>query len=141
MTIFPERPDTANSIAPLRVRVRDERGIALVIAMMAVILLTGLGIALVLLTNTETMITANYRNSQETLYAADAAVETVVQDLLLEADWNQLLAGQVHSGFFDPSATVTLGDGSSVNVNALLTDLQHETDALNFWGLNDATWQ
>jgi len=42
--------------------IKDERGIALLIALMSTLLLTALGLALVMTTMTETMITANYRD-------------------------------------------------------------------------------
>ena len=56
-------------------------------------LLTALGAAVVMVTNTETMIANNHRNSQEAVYAADAVVERVVQDLLMVPRWNDVLAG------------------------------------------------
>jgi hypothetical protein len=119
-------------------RARDERGIALIIALFATILLTALGVALVLVTNTETVITANYRDSQQTLYAADAGIETAMQDLLLEADWNRVLGGAEHSGFFDGASTVTLGDGTTLNVESVKTELQARP---NYWGANGPQWQ
>ena len=66
---------------------------------MAMMLLTALGAAVVMVSSTETRIAGNYRNSQEALYAADAAVERVVQDLLLVPRWNDILAGTAQSGF------------------------------------------
>ena len=68
---------------------------------MAMMLLTALCAAVVMVSNTETHIAANYRNSQEALYAADAAVERVVEDLLLIPRWNDILAGTAQSGFVD----------------------------------------
>ncbi len=66
---------------------------------MAMMLLTALGAAVVMVSSTEVKIAGNYRNSQETLYAADAAVERVVQDLLLIPRWNDILAGSAQSAF------------------------------------------
>ena len=43
----------------------SERGVALVIALMAMLLMTALGMALMLVSETETMIGANYRDSVE----------------------------------------------------------------------------
>ena len=60
---------------------------------MAMMLLTALGAAVVMVSSTETRISGNYRDSQEALYAADAAVERVVQDLLLVPRWNDILNG------------------------------------------------
>ena len=82
-----------NFTTRFRVRLADERGAALIIALMSMMLLTALAAAVVMVTNTETMISANHRNSQEALYAADAAVERIVQDLLMTPRWNDVLAG------------------------------------------------
>lgn len=120
---------------------RGERGIGLIIALLATMLLTALGLALVALTNTETAMTSNYRDAQEALYAADAGVERAMQDLLLEPDWNTVLQGNRQSGFFDGLSTVTLGDGTSMAVESARTYLQQQTDAANVWGTNDPQWQ
>ena len=61
---------------------RDERGVALVIALLAMVLMTALGMALMLVSETETLISANYRDSVEAGYAADAGIERVMQDVL-----------------------------------------------------------
>ena len=101
--------------------VRDERGIALLIALMSTLLLTALGLALVMTTMTETMITANYRDGGEAMYAADAGVERVMQDLLTVPDWNRILSGAVQSPFIDgaPSGTRTLpGGGGTLDLTA-----------------------
>jgi hypothetical protein len=120
---------------------RDERGIALVIVLLSTMLLTALAISLVMLTSSETLLTANYRNAQESLYAADAAVERVVQDLLTVAQWNDLLAGGLQSSFTEGPTVVTLGDGTQLDVARECARVQAETDRLNIWGTNDPTWR
>ena len=122
-------------------RWRDERGAALIIALMATFLLTALGLALIFMTTTETSITANYRDGQEALYAADAGVERVVQDLLSQQDWNQLLSGQLQSGFFDGATTVTLPTGEPLDVETIRAAVQADTFSQNLWGANDPVWQ
>jgi len=99
---------------------RNERGIALIVALMAMLLLTALGIGVVLTTMTETTITSNFRDSGEAMYAADAGVERVMQDLLAIPDWNRILSGTVQSAFVDgaPSGTRTLPDGSTIDLSA-----------------------
>src|SRR5712691_8158993 len=77
--------------------IRRENEIALIIAMMAMLLMTALGIALVMTTTSETLISSNFRNGGEGLYAADAAVERAMDDLLTVSDWNTILAGSVQS--------------------------------------------
>lgn len=100
--------------------VANERGMALIIALMSTLLLTALGAALVMTTITETMITTNYRDSGEAMYAADAGIERVMQDLLTVPDWNSILQGNVQSSFIDgaPSGTRTLPDGTTLDLGA-----------------------
>jgi PilX N-terminal len=95
-----------------------EDGVALVVAMMALLLMTALGAALVLTTSSETMIAANYRNSSEALYAADAIVERAMDDLLAASDWNGVWSPSVRSAFVDgpPSGTRRLADGSTIDL-------------------------
>jgi hypothetical protein len=127
----------------LHARLTDERGTALIIALMAMMLLTALGAAVVMVSNTETHIAGNYRNSQEALYAADAAVERVVQDLLLIPRWNDILGGTAQSGFIDGgmSAVKTLPGGGTMNLDTATAQLQADTTALNLWGANNPQWK
>jgi hypothetical protein len=106
--------------------VRNERGMALVVALLSVMLLTALGVALVMTTITETMITTNYREGGETVYAADAGVERVMQDLLTISDWNRILQGASRSSFVDgaPGGVRVMPDKTSI-------DLQGATNMLN----------
>jgi hypothetical protein len=131
----------------LRLRLADQRGAALIIALMSMMLLTALAAAVVMVTNTETMISANHRNSQEALYAADAAVERIVQDLLMTPRWNDVLAGTVQSSFIDGAmtSTKTLPTGGSMvlccGTNTATSQLQSETNTLNLWGANNPQWK
>ena len=95
-----------------------ERGAALVVALMATMLLSALGLALVMTTTTETKITGNYTYAQEAMYAADAAIERTVQDVLTIPDWNDMLSGTSRSAFVDgsPSGTRTLPNGSVIDL-------------------------
>jgi len=128
-------------------RLTDERGAALIIALMAMMLLTALGAAVVMVSNTETHIAGNYRNSQEALYAADAGVERVVQDLLLIPRWNDILAGTAQSGFVDGAMTSakTLPGGGHLTLccgsNTATAQLQAETDTANLWLTNNPQWK
>jgi hypothetical protein len=96
----------------------SERGVALITALMAMLLLSALGFALIMMTSTETMIAGNYRDGHEALYGADAGVERVMDDLLTVPDWNNILNGSIRSGFVDgpPSGTRTMPDGTTFNL-------------------------
>jgi hypothetical protein len=159
------RPSSAGRAAPLaacleRFRIRgrrwcDQRGVALVVALMSLILLTILGLALVLTTSTETMIASNFSAGQEALYAADSAVELAVQDLLTVSDWNTLLAGTTVSAFIDgpPSGDRTLPGGNTLNLMHLLNTTNcgkkaacsaADMDAVTAerpWRANNPRWQ
>jgi len=147
MTLRPPR-------RPLRARLGEERGVALVIALMAMLLMTALGTALVLTTMTETKIAGNYRGGYEALYAADGAVERVMQDILTVPNWDDILSGAVTSAFIDgaPSGMRTMPDGTQIDLTQATNmarcgklacsaaDLVEITDERP-WGVNNPKWQ
>lgn len=110
------RPITATPSNPIR----DERGMALIVALMSMMLLSALGLGLVMTTMSETIITAHYRDSGEAMYAADAGVERVMQELLTVPDWNRILTGQVQSSLIDglPTGIRTMPDGTPIDLTA-----------------------
>lgn len=135
-------------------RLRDESGVALIIAMMTVLLMTALGVALMMMTMTESKISANYREGSEALYAADAGIERVMQDLLTVPDWAKLLDGSTTSAFIDgpPSGSRTLPDGTTIDLTQATNmvrcgktacsdaDLAAVTEERP-WGANNPKWQ
>jgi hypothetical protein len=139
----------------LLTRLGDDRGSAIVVAMLSLLLLTALGLALTLTTATETAISANQRMGQEAMNAADAAVERAMQDLLTLPDWNRALSGTEQSSFIDgsPSGTRALPDGTSVNLTELVmlarcgrrSSCSAAEIATNspdrVWGPNNPMWQ
>ncbi len=144
-----------HSTRSLRLRLRDEDGIALIVALMAMMLMMALGIVLVMTTTTETKISANYRDGTEALYAADAAVERVMDDILTVPDWNSILSGARTSAFVDGSAggVRTLADGSKLDLTEATqmlrcgkvttcsdADMNALTDERP-WGANNPRWQ
>jgi hypothetical protein len=110
-------------------RVR-ERGIALVLALVATLALSALGLSLLLTTSVETVIAANYRHSIEGLYAADAALERALPDVAVVPDWTALLTSpdEIVSGapasFGDSAMRAILADGR-------VLDLVQATNLLN----------
>jgi Tfp pilus assembly protein PilX len=133
----------------------SERGIALVIALMAMTLMIALGAALMMTTTTESKIVNNYRNGSESLYAADAGLERALDDLLTVPDWNKLLDGTAKSALVDgaPSGVRVLSDGTQLNLTEVLNiancqkvsncsaaDLLAVTNERP-WGTNNPQWQ
>jgi hypothetical protein len=135
--------------------IRREDGMALLVVMMASLLMTALGVALVLATLSETLIATNFRNVGESLYAADAILERAIDDLLTAPDWNSLLSGSVQSAFTDgpPSGSRTLPDGAPIDLGQAINmaNCQKTTACSNAdmdavtaerpWGANNPRWQ
>ena len=138
---------STTSTCRLHRRLREETGTALILAMMSMMLLTALAAAVVMVSSTEIKIASNYSAGQEALYAADAAVERVVQDLLMIPRWNDLLTGAATSGFIDGDMTgekVLMGGGKITlccGTNSATGQLQADTNTLNLWGANNPQWR
>lgn len=132
----------------------DQRGIALVLAVMMMTLMLSLGSALVLLSSSETAIAANFRASDEAFYAADTALQRTIAELQLAPDWTTVLGGAVRSPFVDGDATGnrTLIDGSTINLDQItnLANCEKQTTcsdaemaavtATRPWELNNPHW-
>jgi hypothetical protein len=139
----------------VRRRLDDERGMALLVALMAILLVMALGTALVLAASVESTITRNFRNSSGALYAADAGLERAVGDLAAIADWSAVLSGAVSSAFVEgaPTGTRTLPDGRLIDLGAVASlancrqaspcsSAEMDTaTAERPWGANNPRWQ
>jgi hypothetical protein len=138
------------------IRTRRDDGVAIVLALMAVLLLSALGSALVLTTTTETLVAASHRRSVEALYAAEAALERVAAELSITSDWNAILAGAVRAPYADgpPGGRRPLGDGSTVDVGQIVNlancarltpcsvaDLLDNAAGDRPWADNNPVWQ
>ena len=77
-----------------------ERGVALVLVLMTMTLLAALVGSLTLAAITDTTVAAHYRDAADARYAAEAAVEFVLQEIAAADDWSDLLAGG-RSAFVD----------------------------------------
>ena len=135
--------------------VAGEKGVALVVAMMALVLMSALGLALVATTSTETLIAANYRLSVELLYAAEGMARRAMVDLRQAPDWTSVLTGAARSTFVDGAASGTrvLADGTAVDLDAVvnLANCNRRTacsaaamDAVTAarpWGVNNPRWR
>src|SRR5216684_9091981 len=54
-----------------------ERGVALVIALLVLLLITAVGMGMIMMSNTETNISANFRDEQTAFFSAKAGIEEV----------------------------------------------------------------
>ena len=128
----------------------DERGAALLVALMAILLTMALGTALILSAGIESKITRNFRARVEAFYAADAALEHTVDDLRAMGDWNAVLSGLVPSAFTDgpPNGMRVLADGRPFDLGEVVNlaapcsgSAMDAPTAERPWGPNNPRWQ
>jgi len=99
-------------------RATGESGFALILAILALMLLTTLGLAMATITSTELQIATNYRWSQQALYNAEAGVE--VGKIILRSvqpDWTAVMPaarGATWSGTTSPSPFSPGGGATAV---------------------------
>jgi hypothetical protein len=104
------------------VRRQDDRGLAILVAVFTMVIVSALGAAVVLTTATESLIGAGFRAAQQSVYTAEAAGEWMVGELgAPAADWPLIAGGAVRSGFADgpPNGTRTLSDGTVVDLGSV----------------------
>ena len=85
-------------------RVLRQRGSALLMAIIVVLMLAAIGAAATLTARMESLLTIGFNQSQEALLAADGGLARAVQDLSPLSDWSPVLSGAA-STFTDGSST------------------------------------
>jgi hypothetical protein len=97
------------------------RGSALVIVLLALLLLSALGAAMVVLSTADTLAASNQRDARAVLYAAEAAIELAADEVTRVPDWNAVLSGAARSARADgpPSGARALPDGRVLGLEEL----------------------
>ena len=130
-----------------------ERGVALVITLLVMVLLSAIGLAVTLISSTERQVAAAHRRAVETFYLADAMLARVVYDLAGIADWSRVLDGTASSAMVDTAAgTRRLPDGAPLDLPSMTgvvtcgrpactpADMD-ATTAVRPWGPNNPRWR
>ncbi len=131
------------------------RGIALVLTLLAISLFSALGLALALSSSLERLAAANHDEAVSLLNMADAALELAARDLAAIDDWNAVLAGALRSPLVDglPDGVRLPSPGVVVDLTGLTNDITCGqatpcTDALTRrstaerpWGSNNPWWR
>jgi type II secretory pathway pseudopilin PulG len=88
-------------------------GSALVIVLLALLLISALGAAMVILATADTLAATNQRDARIALYAAESAVELAADEVVRVPDWGAVLSGAVRSSRVDgsPSGPRRMPDG------------------------------
>lgn len=133
----------------------DERGLAIVLAMMGLLIMSALSVALVLGSSVETVIARNFRGTGAAVYAADGMLQYAVDELEGVSDWSAVLSGATRSRFADglPVGVRRLADGTTIDLNEVsnlancgkltacsLADMNLIT-VERPWGTNNPRWQ
>ncbi len=133
----------------------NERGLAIVLAMMALLMLSTLGAGLVLTSSTEAAISGNFRAATEARYAVRALAERAMADLAGLAAWDPVLGGMVRSSFVDgsPGGTRPMAGGATIDLSAIVNTANcgqaagctaaqmNAVTAARPWGANNPRWQ
>jgi PilX N-terminal len=132
---------------------RTQRGVALIVVLLVMMLLSTLGLSLTMVTSIERRVADSYLGGSETFYAADAALELAAQELSGILDWSQVLDGTVTSTFIDPQVSLQGWPGGQARTSREATALVScrrssctaaELDARTSerpWGVNNPRWQ
>jgi type II secretory pathway pseudopilin PulG len=132
----------------------SSRGVALLITLLVVVLLSAIGLGLLLATASERLTSANYVDSVEALNAADAALELAARELARIPDWNPVLEGTLRSGLTDDVAAgprsiggfafnlITITNQLTCARTPACSDAQVRTSSAERpWGSNNPRWQ
>ena len=96
----------------------DERGSALVLALMALLVMMAAGAALVSISVTETHIAAHFERGVQAFYGAEAALARALVDLAAVGDWDRVLDGTTVSTLTDgPPSGIRTVSGAIVNLD------------------------
>ncbi|MBI1874946.1 MAG: hypothetical protein HYS05_13810, partial [Acidobacteria bacterium] len=133
--------------------VKDQSGIALIIVLLSVLLVGAMALGLAMTSSVELSVAAAYRDTRAALYAADAALEYVLQDLAREGDWDLVLRGQARAALVDgPPAGSRNAAGRAIDLTEIVNkarcgkstcdaaDLVGVTESRP-WGPNNPIWQ
>jgi hypothetical protein len=88
----------------------------------AMLVLSAMGLALLLLAISHTLSAGAERRATAALFAAEAGLERALPDLLRAPDWDAVLEGRTRSGFADgpPGGVRRLPDGRTVNLDEVV---------------------
>jgi hypothetical protein len=131
-----------------------EKGSALVLALMAVLVMATVGSALVLIAVTETRISASVAAGVEAFYGADAAIERALVDLAALGNWDDALSGATVSTLTDgPPRGIRVYAGERIDLDEATNMLRcarriactnadiATVTADRPWGANNPKWQ
>jgi hypothetical protein len=133
---------------------RREEGAAMLMAIVALSLLTAIGVAALLTSSSEIVIAGTFRDQRSAVYAADAVAVRTIDELAAISDWSALFNGTTSASLVDgpPSGTRRLQDGTTIDLAQVVniatcqkatSCTTSEMDAVTAqrpWGPNNPRW-
>jgi hypothetical protein len=152
---LPGRAEAGVRRSPWWVIIQREEGVAIILALMALSLLTAFGVAMLLSSSTEILIAGTFRDQRSALYAADGIAARVADELATMPDWDAVLNGLVASTLVDgpPTGTRRLHDGAAIDLAQVVnmatcqkptTCSTSDVNAVTVqrpWGANNPQWR
>lgn len=120
---------------------RREEGTALVLVLLLGVLLLAVGTAVALVADIETMVTANHRDAVRVRYAAEAAGDVAIQELIPLADWTVVLNGTRSSVMSGPFVLPPRAGRATVDAPAATAMIQQESYGGSPWGADTPRWR
>jgi hypothetical protein len=136
-------------------RLPDEAGVAMVLALVALAVLTAIGAMMLATSSSEVAIAGAFRDRRPALYAADTIVARAIDEIGATPEWSVLLGGALSAALVDgpPSGTRTVSPGSTIDLTQVVNmancekasactigDLTAVTDRRP-WGTRNPQWQ
>jgi hypothetical protein len=118
-----------------------EEGSGVLLAMILMGTMLALGLGLVAVSSTERAIAGNHHAGVEALYAAEALAEYVLTELGSDASWSPALTGERHSSFLEPTSQPTTPWNEVLDLSAITTRVQQQSDAIWSAGLDTPQWR
>ena len=123
-------------------RMSDARGVALLVVLLVTLFLTGVGVALALVTSVDLQLARSFRDGHEALQAAEASLERVAQELGGAPAWTDVLVGAFGSQLADTTLSPNLpGGGATIDLVAITSDLQQDRAGRQAWGTAPPIWR
>ena len=136
-------------------RLSNEAGVAMVMAIAALAVLTAIGVMMLLTSSSEVAIAGAFRDRRAAVYAADSIVARAIDEIGATANWGVLLGGATSATLVDgpPSGTRTVFPGSTIDLQQVVNmancqkpsactvaELTATTDRRP-WGMRNPQWQ
>ena len=118
-----------------------DSGVAVLLALIATLLLSAIGLGLVTMSSTELAIAAHHHRAHAGRLAAEAALERALVDVGGVVPLSNFLSGASASSMMAASLTPVAPWGGLVDLGALTAGLQAGSDAGAAWGANNPRWR